>query len=253
MRAVTAVIFDLWQTLIIDDRELALKRAQLRIEGALKALHDAGEEFSQDRVWEAYHQCSEICQVIHAQEHDMSFMEQVSNFIEHIDTGLRDRLTPDTVNQISTAYADSFFRFPPPLHPCAVATLGCLKEKGYLLGLISNTGMTPGSTLRVYMEQVGILGFFDVLIFSDEVLLSKPSREMFLLIIKALKIPPDLVVHVGDHLTNDVAGAKLAGLKAIWIRGSDELNAEHGPQPDITIQDLAQVGDAVEVLARGGT
>ena len=57
---------------------------------------------------------------------------------------------------------------------------------GLKIGLISNTGMTPGTTFRAHLENIGLLGFFDVLTFSDEVKLSKPSEEIFRLTLRAL-------------------------------------------------------------------
>ena len=54
MTAIEAVTFDLWQTLILDDRELGRARTRRRLEGALEALTGAGYDFSFEQIQEAY-------------------------------------------------------------------------------------------------------------------------------------------------------------------------------------------------------
>lgn len=258
MKAMDAVTFDLWQTLLLEDRELGLKRAQLRIDGAYEALRDAGWEFSTEHLWEAYRSCALACNATRAQGDDISFAEQIDIFIERIGPGLYGELSRETVQRIGVAYDRAFWGYPPSLHPQAAATLGRLKEMGYSLGLISNTGMTPGATFREYMEQLGILGYFDALVFSDEVRLAKPSQKIFRLTLEALEASTGRAVHVGDDRTNDVAGAKLAGLKAIWISSAggpevDTVGAQSGSTADVTVSDLGEVVNAVKSLVSGQT
>lgn len=251
MAAIKSVTFDLWQTLLLDNRQLGRARMQLRLNGALEVLQDAGERFTEDRVRESYRQCYRTCHDIRAQELDVSFMEQVQIFISNIDQGLLQRLNEEVVRKIATLYADSFCHYPPTLHPSAVGVLHSVKEEGYSVGLISNTGMTPGATFRSYMKQLGILDYFDALIFSDEVRLAKPSREIFIRTAKELGAPPEQMVHVGDHLLNDVLGAKKAGMKTIWIETHEEGRQEVDVSPDITVPSLEQVNEAIETLATG--
>ena len=247
---ISGVTFDLWQTLLMDNRELGLARMEVRIDGAIEALKDAGEEFPEDHVREAYRQCYRTCHDIRDEERDVAFMEQIEIFIRHIDQGLMERLPEQVVERIATVYADSLFAYPPPPHTDAVSVLSRVKEKGYRIGLISNTGMTPGVTFRKYMEQVGILEYFDTLTFSDEERLAKPSRKLFLQAIHALGVPPEEVVHVGDHLLNDVLGAQLVGMKTIWIETHDERRTPVDVQPDATVPSLGQVDTAIERLAQ---
>lgn len=243
------VTFDLWQTLLMDNPELGRARAQVRLDGAIEALLTAGEEYSIDHVREAYRQCYRTCHAIRDDDRDVSFREQIEIFIGHIDEGLLGRLPDPVVDRIATIYADSLFHHPPPVHKDACAVLGRVKELGYRVGLISNTGMTPGVTFRQYMEQLGMLGFFDALVFSDEVKLAKPSIEMFHRTTEALGLPVEQVVHVGDHLFNDVHGARLAGMKTIWIETHDERRKQVDVTPDVTVASLGDVDRAIEGLA----
>ena len=248
MPVISGVTFDLWQTLIMDNRELGRARMQVRLDGALEALGNAGENFSEDQVRDAYRQCYRTCHDIRDEERDVTFREQVEIFIGHIDQGLMGRLDEAVVKQIADIYADSLFHFPPPAHPDAVEVLRKVKEKGYRTGLISNTGMTPGYTFRVYMEQIGILDYFDVLTFSDEVRLAKPSRAIFLQTANEMGVSPEQIAHVGDHLLNDVLGARNADMKTVWIETYDERRKAVEVKPDVTVPALADVAEAIYSL-----
>jgi putative hydrolase of the HAD superfamily len=122
---------------------------------------------------------------------------------------------------------------------------------GMRLWLISNTGMTPGTTFRTFLEQEGMLSYFDALTFSDEVKISKPSNEIFLMTLRAMSAAPNQTVHVGDHLINDVVGAKRCGLKTVWIEGFYEREDLSDPatEPDASVAGLGLVVQAIAQLS----
>ena len=249
MGKITAVTFDLWQTLLLDTREQGRARAQVRIDGAIAALGRVGLAYDEDHVREAYRACYRTCHAIREHEKDVSFRQQVEIFIGHIEDGLLGRLSEATVQEVVTAYADSFFVYPPWPHEDADRVLRQVKGRGYAVGLISNTGMTPGATFRTFLKQQGLLQYFDAAVFSDEVLLAKPAVEMFHRTIEAIGATPEETVHVGDHLLNDVLGAKQAGMRTIWIETYEDRRTPVDVTPDITIQALGEVGGALQHLA----
>jgi 2-haloacid dehalogenase/putative hydrolase of the HAD superfamily len=84
------------------------------------------------------------------------------------------------------------------------------------------------------------------LVTSDDALAYKPRREMFDIALKAMKLSPTEVLHVGDSRTSDIQGAKSAGIAVAWINragkpGSDVV------EPDYEITSLAEVLDIVAV------
>jgi len=247
----TTVTFDLWQTLLLDNRELGRARAQVRLEGAWETLRRWGREFDIEHIREAYRACYRRCHQIREDHIDVSFREQVEIFIGNISDGLVDQLDEETIQEIVDAYADSFFVYPPVPHADALDVLHRVKSQGLNIGLISNTGMTPGETFRKFLDQHGMLGFFDTLTFSDEVKLSKPSDEIFMLTLRSLGASPEETVHVGDHVVNDVVGAKRCGLKTVWITGfyENENPSDPDSQPDVTVDGLGSVPQALERLA----
>lgn len=250
MNQITAVTFDLWQTLLLDNRELGRARAQVRLEATQEALRKVGQVYELEHLREAYRACYRQCHQIREQNLDVSFREQVEIFINHISPGLVLGLKEETIREIVGAYADAFFVHPPVPHPDALGVLHGVKAMELRVGLISNTGMTPGTAFRQYLAQHGMLEYFDALTFSDEVKLAKPGKEIFLLTLQALDATPAQTVHVGDHVQNDVVGAKACGLKTVWIAGPNENDNPGDPdhQPDATVAELGQVGPAIQRL-----
>ena len=246
MPDIRAVTLDLWQTLIIDKPEQGRERRRFRIQGTVEALHDVGEGVTEEQVSEAYRACYRTCQAIRKEGRDVSFNEQVRIFVRAIDSGLSDRLDQDTFARILDRYADSFFHAPPKPADGISEMLATLKERGYLLGLISNTGMTPGRLFRTYLEDLGVIHLFDQLTFSDEVLLAKPSPAIFLTTLSALGTTPEQGVHVGDHLRNDIVGAHEAGIRTVWVEGFD--TSEVDVTPTAAIRRIADLPEALEQL-----
>jgi putative hydrolase of the HAD superfamily len=251
--AITAVTFDLWQTLILDNRELGLQRAQVRLDGAKDLLGAQGLEFEADHIREAYRGCYRACREVRNTNKDVSFRTQVEIFIDLIEDGLVKRLPEPTIAEIERIYAESFFDFPPRFHDATRDTLHSIHAMGFRIGLISNTGMTPGYTFREFLRRHDLLEYFDVLTFSDEVLLAKPSDEIFLMTMNSLGSEPHGTIHVGDHVSNDVVGANRVGMKSIWIRGFYEPDDPDDPysQADAAVDDLSGVSGAVQLLATG--
>lgn len=250
MTAINAVTFDLWQTLILDNRELGLQRAQARLDGARETLLAHGIDREPDHIREAYRACYRACRAVRNENKDVSFRRQVEIFIDLIDDDLSKRLPESAIADIERSYADSFFDYPPRFHDATRETLQSVKAMGLGVGLISNTGMTPGYTFREFLRRHELLQFFDVLTFSDEVLLAKPSDEIFLMTVNSLATSPRATIHVGDHVTNDIVGANRVGMKSIWIRGFYEPDDPNDPdsQADIAVDDLSGVSGAVRQL-----
>jgi putative hydrolase of the HAD superfamily len=248
---ITTVTFDLWQTLLLDNRELGLTRSNARLEGVRRILSDCGEEFDPEHISEAYWECYRQCAAIREDLRDVSFPEQIDIFVESISPGLGQRLDLEALSGITRVYADSFLDYPPPAHADAIDVLRGVRSLGLRIGMISNTGMTPGTTFRTYLANTGMLDYFDTLTFSDEVKMAKPAKEIFLLTLRAMDAAPGEAVHVGDSVRNDVAGAKLCGLKTVWITGFSEREDPTDPatEPDETVGGLAEVIPAIKRLS----
>ena len=75
------------------------------------------------------------------------------------------------------------------------------------VALISDTGFSPGSNLRVVLEKEGFIPYFSALTFSDETGIAKPQRGMFERTAKQLGVAAHELWHIGDLEPTDIVGA----------------------------------------------
>lgn len=113
------------------------------------------------------------------------------------------------------------------------------------LGIVSNIWSKSDLYLKE-LERAGVRSLFDVIVFSSDHGHIKPSPYLFAKAIEAFEVDRSKIVFVGDSLKRDVAGAKAAGLSAVWIdrskppvhdTGIDRVNGSVST-PDLIIQDL---------------
>lgn len=96
-----------------------------------------------------------------------------------------------------------------------------LSKLSIKIGMISNTSSTEVLLRRPFLEKHGILNYFDPILFSSELALSKPDPRIFQLAINKLNINPEQILHVGDSIYADVMGANKVGIKPVLY---DPLN-----------------------------
>jgi HAD superfamily hydrolase (TIGR01509 family) len=67
------------------------------------------------------------------------------------------------------------------------------------------------------LRTCGLDRFVDVLVVSEEAGVAKPHPAIFRITLDRLHVSPDEAVMVGDSWEADVAGARAAGIRAIWF------------------------------------
>ncbi|MDR0195797.1 MAG: HAD family hydrolase [Myroides sp.] len=114
-----------------------------------------------------------------------------------------------------------FFNYPPVLldHFNSTDFLR-LRDHGGTLNILSNTGFIKGRTIKKYLEEIDFLQYFDFLIFSDEVNLSKPNPEIYKLVRNQVdvSIMDKQIVHIGDNNLSDYQGALDFGFSAYLVK-----------------------------------
>ena len=239
-RRIRAVTFDLWNTLIevvsyTDARVNALYGAAVRagftgpVEAAAEAYRGSTEWY--EREWRTRH-----VQVDSGARLDYMLGE------------LGVKLAPADRAALAEEFEDVFLRNPPPLKRGALEAVTQLSSR-YRLGVISDTGITPGRAMRRYFEDRGMMGYFSSLVFSDETGLCKPHPDVFRRALSELGAEPREAVHVGDLLRTDIAGAKGAGMRAVWVR-SPYQDGESDAEPDYVIDSLHELPGIIESLDR---
>jgi HAD superfamily hydrolase (TIGR01509 family) len=106
------------------------------------------------------------------------------------------------------------------------ALLESLRERGLLLGLVSNA-FDPPDLLHRDIAQLGVTERLDVAVFSSEIGRRKPDPAIFEYALRAIGVDAADTLFVGDNLANDVAGAAALGMhtcQAAWFH-ADESGA----------------------------
>jgi putative hydrolase of the HAD superfamily len=125
------------------------------------------------------------------------------------------------------------------LFPDAARTLSSLRASGLKLGLITN------GSVRMQSGKLACLALspmFHTILISDVEGISKPDRQIFLRALERLNANPAQAVFVGDHPEVDVAGARAAGMQAIWRR---DPTVSRAVEADAVIEEL---GDLLTLL-----
>lgn len=136
----------------------------------------------------------------------------------------------------------------PEHHEAVLRTLAAERP----LGLCSNCA--DGAMARAVLAEAGFLPHLRSIAISEEVGIRKPRPEIFEAVAAGLGLAPRELLHVGDSLSTDVAGARAVGMKTVWvtrhIRDPESLLARFGgPGPDVALDDLR---DLPVLLARFG-
>jgi HAD superfamily hydrolase (TIGR01509 family) len=195
----------------------------------------------------AYDESGAFLSRVWAQHKDVPVGEHVRAILAAVDRDLPGRLPSDVLGALADAYARPVLLVPPAVDSGARSALERLKAQGVALALVSNTMRTPGTTLRKLMDRFGVLACFAHTTFSDEVGIRKPAPEIFTLTLRALGVPAETAVHVGDDAILDVHGARAAGMRVIQVT-SASLRALGAQRPDAVIPSLATLPEAVAGL-----
>ncbi len=117
------------------------------------------------------------------------------------------------------------------LYPDVIPTFDALAPH-FKLGLLSN-----GNT---YPERCGLEGRFAFVVFSQDVQVEKPDPKIFQITVERAGCELSQMLHVGDSLKSDVAGAKNVGAPSVWLN-RDKLPNDTGIQPDYEVVSLAEI------------
>ena len=95
----------------------------------------------------------------------------------------------------------------------AAPALSDLKNKGFILGLISNIDHDITSLL----DELGLPSLLDVIVTSQDTGFNKPQPEIFQTALQQAGVQPAEAIYVGDQYQVDVVGANRAGMKGMLL------------------------------------
>jgi putative hydrolase of the HAD superfamily len=202
--------------MFMDTPELDRRRDELRCQGLQENLAKLGVDVSFEDLAEGLKASTPWLANIWKQGGQISTLEQIRFIVNHATKNRAILLTdPEVLMRLEESYWSPSLTAPASLNAEAPEVLQRLHERNLKIGLICNTGRGPGHALRELMRREGVLDYFDITIFSDEVGYGKPDTRIFLTAAKKLGLEPSDILHVGDNIENDVRGAQGIGMKTL--------------------------------------
>ncbi len=243
------VTFDFWDTLVTDSPENLRAQRALRVAAIRRALRDAGAPVSETEA-EDIHERSGVAlaERFWSLNRDPSHEEQLRIVLDTGRPGIAARLDAAAFAAALDDYISPVLAHPPDLSPGADRAVRELVARGVSLGIVSNTGRTPGLILRRVLAGHGLLGYFGVISYSDEIGVRKPEAQIFRVTLERAGVAADEAVHIGDNPEADVVGAQGVGMRAAhYTAGFRRPSAA----ADMVIPDLASLAAEVFRIAPG--
>ena len=231
------VIFDVGQTLLFltpPSEEVFLARCQqLAIDVELEDLKrgcKAGELWVAQTIMNEQQGAPRMSD----EEFDMKWEYVV------LETALKDRKEniEDLVNKLRTIDGPAQNWSAPPE---TYTVLNELQVKDMPLGIVSNFPKLLPDLCR----KVGIADYFDFIIASEEVGISKPDPSILQMALQRAQVKPHEAVYIGDH-PFDILCAKKVPMPIIWFnKDNDPIPDGFTSYPDFQITALSEV---VEII-----
>jgi HAD superfamily hydrolase (TIGR01662 family) len=235
---IKAVLFDMFDTLALIERNHAFYRPTLRAAYKFSAANGVAVRFG--AFEKAYVEARDaLYTVADANWEEPHFNVRIAGALKLL--GYDYDVSSSLVAGMTNAFCERFMDFV-RLDENAVAALEMLCGE-YRLGIVSNFAI-PECVHRL-LKRHGLNKFFDVVIVSGAVNRRKPHPEIFQKALKALGVSAEEAVFVGDTVDADVEGAKAAGMKTVYVERRMQKNAETAC-PDQTIKNLNELAAAIE-------
>ena len=105
-------------------------------------------------------------------------------------------------------------------------------DDGYLFPLLSRIGWK-----------------FEAVLSSEEARAYKPLPSPFRQIMSKLGVGPEESIYVGDTLYDDILGAKGVGMRVAWVNRHGASPDSQFPKPDYEVQSLKELPDILQALS----
>ncbi|OKP85936.1 hydrolase [Paenibacillus sp. P3E] len=136
------------------------------------------------------------------------------------------------------AYYDKTYITHGALMKHAAHILEYCRERGYILGLVTN-GKKDIQYGKIDLLQ--LRGYFKAIVISGEVGISKPDPEIYRHALDRLGAAAEETLFIGDHPVNDIWGAAKAGMETIWLKRNHPWDEQLDALPWKTIHELDEL------------
>ena len=234
VEGIRAITYDCWGTLLKDrDWEGAMRK---RI-GALRRFVDLDDREAEALVEEAW------------AHHDEAW-KQVETFgpgrMAAYCLEARGIDDDDSIASLTQTFEEASLEAGVERVEGSLETMEQLGLANIRIGLVCDTGFTPGRVVRDLLSDVGLLDHLEVTCFSDEVGVPKPGGDIFAKALAALGVRPPEAIHIGDLRRTDIAGAHDIGMHAARFKGvHDDLT--DAPEAEIVLTDHRQILEVLDL------
>jgi putative hydrolase of the HAD superfamily len=135
----------------------------------------------------------------------------VRRLAREVDPTISDEVIQEATRVRIRRFSDSLARIPPE----NIDTIRTLRAAGFRLGLISNADVMEVAP----WETCPLSGLFDVELFSCHVGLVKPEPAIYARCVQALGVAPTECLFVGDGGSDELTGARNAGMSTAFVSG----------------------------------
>jgi len=248
----SAITFDLWETIIIDGSDEPKRDAQ--------GLRSKSEE-RRYLFWQALSRQLPIDKSIAYAAFDvheaafrkawygMSVTWDVSERLEILLNGLGRDLPISEHNELIEQFETMELSVKPDLIEGAGEAIAELASR-YDLCVISDTIYTPGKNLRLLLEHHGVAKYFKGFVFSDQVGRSKPHPDCFRSAAEQLGAHYSEMLHIGDRDAKDIAGAQYMGMKAILFTVARDEGATKTTKADAVVDNYSDLVEVIDSIAQ---
>ncbi len=243
MRTYTALIFDLFDTLIDfqRDRMPLIQVNGTEVRSTSRHVYDQFTSVCPGVPFEAFYAAfmdgyREVEQVraqelreITAEDRFRIVLSKLRLPLEELPGGF-----PEWLAEVHMAKLSEAMVFPPEHRPL----LEWARAR-YRLAVISN--FDHARTARRVLERTGTVGWFEQVVVSAEEGVRKPHREIFVRTLARMGLAPQEALFIGDSLDIDIAGAKGVGMDVAWVNRGGQAVGSGVPAPDYTLSRLTEL------------
>ncbi len=111
----------------------------------------------------------------------------------------------------------------------------------YVLGLLTNAGISDATLVKQALARLGLVGFFSVVLTSQDLGAKKPDPVFFARAVEAAGCLSGQAVMVGDNYDSDIRGAKAAGFHTVWYSPGSAGPPQGDAAHDFVVRHLAEL------------
>jgi HAD superfamily hydrolase (TIGR01509 family) len=132
---------------------------------------------------------------------------------------------------------------------CAEKCLSILKQKGFVIGILTRNSLSSVKKALVHFKGVTIHDF-SAIITRDAVPIPKPRPEGARKAAKQMGLPPSEILVVGDYRFDVMAGKAAGAYTALLTNGKGSAMKAGDPEPDYIIGSLEEIIDILGLLKK---